>query len=116
MSYFASSWIGYLHDFILPNPQSAIAMEEYKYFSDEEKEECLYLTKTVLERWEALKTSNPAALRETYLQREGILKQSGQSWTLSIERNTFDVMLEKLPWSISLISLPWSPQILYVEW
>jgi hypothetical protein len=84
--------------------------------SEEEKEECLFLIKTVLERWEALKTTNPAALRETYLQREGILKQAGQSWNLTIERNTFDVMLERLPWSYTLVKLPWCEQILYVEW
>ncbi len=84
--------------------------------SEEEKEECINLIKTALERWNALKTTNPAALRETYLQREGILKQSGQSWNLYIERNSFDVMLEKLPWSINLIKLPWLSQILYVEW
>ena len=84
--------------------------------SEEEKEECINLVKTILERWEALKTANPAALRETYLQREGVLKQSGQSWNLTIERNSFDVMLEKLPWSINMIKLPWLSQILYVEW
>ncbi len=81
-----------------------------------EKEECINLIITVLERWDALKTRNPAALRDTYLQREGILKQSGQTWNLTIERNSFDVMLEKLPWSINLIKLPWLSQILYVEW
>jgi hypothetical protein len=84
--------------------------------SEEEKEECIFLIKTLLERWEALKTTNPAALRETYLQRDGILKSSGQSWTLVVERNTFDIMLEKLPWSYSLVKLPWCEQILYVEW
>lgn len=84
--------------------------------SDEDKDECLFLIKTVLERWEALKTTNPAALRDTYLQREGILKKSGQSWSLTIERNTFDVMLERLPWSYSLVKLPWCRQILNVEW
>ncbi len=82
----------------------------------EEKEECFNLIKTILERWSALKTTNPAALRDTYLQREGVMKQTGQSWNLTIERNSFDVMLEKLPWSISLIKLPWLSQILYVEW
>ncbi len=86
------------------------------FLSEEEKEECIFLIKTVLERWEALKTTNPAALRETYLQRDGILKRSGQSWTLVVERNTFDIMLEKLPWSYSLVKLPWCEQILYVEW
>jgi hypothetical protein len=86
------------------------------HLSEEEKEESVFLIKTVLERWEALKTTNPAALRETFLQREGILKKSGQSWTLVVERNTFDIMLEKLPWSFSLIKLPWCEQILNVEW
>jgi len=75
-----------------------------------------YLIKTVLERWKALKTTNPSALRDTFIQREGILKQAGQSWNLTIERNTFDVMLERLPWSISFVKLPWCEQILYVEW
>ncbi|HSO86555.1 MAG TPA: contractile injection system tape measure protein [Draconibacterium sp.] len=84
--------------------------------SVEEKEECIYLIKTVLERWKALKTTNPSALRDTFIQREGILKQAGQSWNLTIERNTFDVMLERLPWSISFVKLPWCEQILYVEW
>ena len=83
---------------------------------EEEKKECLNLISTVLERWDALKTSNPAALRDTYLRREGVLKQSGQSWSLTIERNSFDIMLEKLPWSINLIKLPWLSHILYVEW
>ncbi|MGD9928922.1 MAG: contractile injection system tape measure protein [Mangrovibacterium sp.] len=85
-------------------------------FSDEEKEECLHLMETVLVRWAALKTENPEALRNTYLQREGLLKRSGQGWDLLVERNTFDVMLEKLPWPISIIKLPWNLQILHVEW
>ncbi|RKD88358.1 contractile injection system tape measure protein [Mangrovibacterium diazotrophicum] len=85
-------------------------------FSAGEKEECLHLIKTVLERWSALKTQNPDALRETFLKREGILKQSGQGRSLLVERNTFDVMLEKLPWGISIIKLPWNEQILHVEW
>ena len=84
--------------------------------SNEEEEECINLIITVLERWEALKTSNPAALRETYIQREGLLEQNGNSLSLKIERNTFDVMLDKLPWGISLIKLPWSEQMIYVEW
>lgn len=86
------------------------------HLSEEEKEECIFLLKTVLERWEALRTGNPAALRDTYLRREGILKRAGASWNLVIERNTFDIMLERLPWTVSLVKLPWCEEILYVEW
>lgn len=96
-------------DIIKPVPKSFLLTEV-------EKEECLNLIKTVLERWNALKTANPAALRDTYLQRDGVLKQSGQSWNLTIERSSLDVMLERLPWSINLIKLPWLSQIIYVEW
>ncbi len=83
---------------------------------EEEKEECVNLIKTVLNRWDALKTTNPLALTETYVQREGLLRHSGKTWNLQIERNSFDIMLEKLPWAIHLVKLPWNAQILYVEW
>jgi len=84
--------------------------------TQEEKRECIHLMETVLKRWEALKTTNPETLRQTYLVREGILKRSGAGWKLTVERNAFDVMLEKLPWQISIVKLPWNPEILYVEW
>lgn len=82
----------------------------------EEITECDNLLATVLERWPALKTKRTDTLRDTYLKREGILSFKNQGWNLRIERNTFDVMLDKLPWGISIISLPWNTQILYVEW
>lgn len=84
--------------------------------SENDKEECNHLMQTVLERWAALRTTNTEAFRSTYLLREGLLKQSGPGWNLTIERNSFDVMLEKLPWGISIIKFPWSAQMLYVEW
>ena len=36
-----NSWMGYLHNFILPNPQSAASMEEYDHFTDAEKQEMI---------------------------------------------------------------------------
>ena len=36
-----NSWAGYLHNFILPNPQNAAAMEEYNYLSEKEKHEII---------------------------------------------------------------------------
>jgi hypothetical protein len=83
--------------------------------STEEKEECEYLLLAVLDQWKALKTRSTESLRETFLKREGMLTyQSG--WTLKVERNTFDILLEKLPWGFSLIKLSWNPEIIYVEW
>jgi len=33
-----NAWAGYLHGFILPNPQNAASMEEYNHFTDKEKQ------------------------------------------------------------------------------
>ena len=38
LSRFLDGWVGYLHQFILPNQYSAISMEEYNHFSEKEKE------------------------------------------------------------------------------
>jgi hypothetical protein len=32
-----TSWLGFLHEFILPNQHSAVSMEEYDYFDEKEK-------------------------------------------------------------------------------
>ena len=84
--------------------------------TDEEKHESIHLLKTVLKRWEALKTTNHEALRQTYLMRQGVLKKVGAGRKLTVERNAFDIMLERLPWQISIIKFPWSTEILHVEW
>lgn len=83
---------------------------------DAEIEECHNLLQAVLQRWQALRTQKTEALRETFLKRNGVLIQGAQGWILKVERNTFDVLLDKLPWSLSLVSLPWTPQLLSVEW
>ncbi len=84
--------------------------------SDEEIDECHNLLGTVLEQWQALKTKQTEALKETFLKRDGILSPGNEGWMLKVERNTFDVLLDKLPWALSLIALPWSSQLLSVEW
>lgn len=35
----ASSWLGYLHPLVMANPHSAISMEEFNHFSDQERKE-----------------------------------------------------------------------------
>lgn len=89
--------------------------EEYA-LSDEDIDECRNLLKAVLQQWQALKTKKMEALRDTFLKRDGMLSQGNQGWILKVERNTFDVLLDKLPWAFSLITLPWSSQLLSVEW
>lgn len=70
----------------------------------------------IIKNWTALKNSSVTALRETFLQRNGILRAANKSFSLKIERKGVDILRDNLPWTISVIKLPWMNEILYVEW
>lgn len=74
------------------------------------------LLNSVISNWSALKNTSPGGLRNTYLQRPGLLTSGDDRSVLQVERNAFDVLLEKLPWTISVIKLPWMPRRIEVEW
>ena len=84
--------------------------------SDTEKEECRNLLQVIVDRWTVLKTTSVETLRETFLRKEGILTKEDKGWVLKVERNTIDMLMDKLPWAISIVSLPWNREIIYTEW
>ena len=86
------------------------------HLKESELDECNNLLSVVLEKWSALKTKSINSLRDGFLMREGKISNNNQGWNLFIERNTLDVLLDKLPWSISIISLPWMNELIYTEW
>lgn len=81
-----------------------------------EKEETMNLLGAVVTNWSALKKTSPEALRSAFLQKEGILQKDSDSWSLSVERDTIDMLIDKLPWGISIIKMPWNDYLLYVQW
>lgn len=70
----------------------------------------------VIDHWSKLKRTSRNALRETFLQRDGRLTSTDESWTLVLERRGVDVLIDTLPWSLSPIRLPWMDRMLWVEW
>ncbi len=82
----------------------------------EEIDECLALITSAIEHWEVLKATSVQGFRQTFLQREGVLKPRESSWLLQIEYKTLDVLLEKIPWGFNTIFLPWLNKIINVEW
>lgn len=85
-------------------------------FKPEEKEEAHQVLLAAIEQWKILKNTSPAALRETFLQRDGKLHYKNEKWYLHVENKTPDVLLDHLPWNLSMIKLPWMKDILRVEW
>ena len=54
--------------------------------------------------------------RGTFLLRQGILGQRDGAWLLRVERETYDIVLERFPWSVDWVKLPWMAAPLRVEW
>jgi hypothetical protein len=63
--------------------------------------------------WKTLSVDN---LRRAYLQREGILSARDGQWLLQVKRETYDIILDKLPWAVNVIKLPWMEKLIFVEW
>lgn len=55
-------------------------------------------------------------LRGSFLLRAGSLSQDSGHWLLRVERQSYDVLLERLPWPMNWIKLPWMNNTLEVIW
>jgi len=87
-----------------------------KKLSDKIKSESENLLNQVIKHWSVLKNTSTAALRETFLMRNGKLSKVDNGWLLQVEQKSVDILLSHLPWGIGLIKLPWMNEMLYVEW
>jgi hypothetical protein len=54
--------------------------------------------------------------RNSFLLRNGQLSVRDGVWLVRVERETFDVVLERFPWSINWVKLPWMQAPIQVEW
>jgi len=78
--------------------------------------ECKELLTAVIKNWSVLKNTSVEGFRNSFLSREGKLQRTESGWKLTVQRKSFDVLLENLPWSISIIKFSWMEKPLYVEW
>ena len=84
--------------------------------TEEEQDEANRMLQATVNHWEALGRSSIDGLREGFLQREGKLSKKQTGWLLQVEKNTIDILIDRLPWNLSIIMLPWMDDILKVEW
>jgi hypothetical protein len=84
--------------------------------SSRELETCDALLAAVLANWSTISRTSVAALRETFLQRQGKLEWSSERCLLQVQRKTLDVLLDQVPWSFRLVFHDWMPEPVYVTW
>lgn len=84
--------------------------------TEKENEETEALLQAVCKYWRPLSGSTIEALCGTFIRRPGAIERFEDTWTIRVEGNTIDILLDDLPWELSVIYLPWLEKPLAVEW
>ncbi|RKQ49468.1 hypothetical protein BXY85_0457 [Roseivirga pacifica] len=82
----------------------------------QEKELSESLLNGAIGNWPNMKDTSPQALRESFLQRSGIVEIKYDSIELRVEKKTLDVLLDSMPWGYSVIKFPWTKKPIHVTW
>lgn len=81
-----------------------------------EKELVEDLIRAMISHWPAIGNSSIAGFRGNWLVRDGNLTENEDNWMLSINRRSYDVLLQKCPYPFSIIKFPWMSKTLRVSW
>lgn len=84
--------------------------------SRKHKAEAGNVIESVLQNWSPMKKSSPALLQNEFLQRPGKLVVSDHDYTLTVERKTQDILLDRLSWGVGFVKLPWKDKFMLVNW
>jgi hypothetical protein len=84
--------------------------------SPEALEECAGLLDACLAQAPMLGAISRDGLRGSFLLRQGVLYPEMGHWLLRVERESFDIVLDRLPWSFGWVRLPWMTAPLQVDW
>ena len=84
--------------------------------TETEAEECANLLGAAIGHAPILKDMSIPGFRGTFLLREGVLGTRDGAWLLRVERESYDVVLERFPWAVDWVRLPWMEAPLRVEW
>lgn len=79
------------------------------------KAEAKNVIESVQHNWSAMKKSSVELLQNEFFQRPGKLVID-HDYTLTVERKTQDILLEKLGWGIGFVKLPWQDQFIFINW
>jgi hypothetical protein len=108
------------HELVIPKMLCGLAVENTVSntiaLSHHEIEEADELLKAVIAQWSILKSTSPAGLRESFLQRNGKVFTKNDDIIIQVETSSIDMLLDHLPWGLNIIKLPWVNNIIRTEW
>ena len=84
--------------------------------TEAEASECERLLEAVIEQAPILRRMSVEGFRGSFLLRKGVLGTRDGAWLLRVERESYDLVLDRFPWSLLWVKLPWMEAPLRVEW
>jgi hypothetical protein len=109
-------------EYLLPLNKLLCGMELEDVFyletplTETEMDECNTFLEAVIEQAPILNKMSIAGFRGSFLLRQGILSSRDGASLLRVERETYDVVLDRFPWGMDWVKLPWMTTSLRVEW
>ena len=109
-------------EYLLPLAKVLCGMDPATVFdfglplTDAEIEEGDTLLQAVIAHAPVLNEMSVQGFRGTFLLRRGVLSIRDGSWLLRVERETYDVVLDRFLWSMVVVRLPWMDAPMHVEW
>ncbi len=109
-------------EYLLPLNKVLCGMSQESVFefdtplTEEEIAECNALLEAVIAQAPILNKMSIQGFRGSYLLRAGILGVRDGAWLLRVERETYDLVLDRFPWGFAWVRLPWMEAPLQVEW
>lgn len=83
-------------------------------------EEEIALSESLLQgaiyNWEKMRGTRIDTFRQTFLQRDGVLRKGEDYYELRVEEKSYDMLLTTLPWNLGMIKLAWMKSRLTVIW
>lgn len=84
--------------------------------SKSEQEEIINLLDSMAKNWTVLKSTSGKSMAQGFFIRTGMIREVDQGYQLEIERNSIDLLIDRLPWTFSILKLPWMNQTLFTQW
>ena len=84
--------------------------------AEQEKELVDGLLNAAIAHWPAIGSSSVDGFRGNWLVREGVLQEEEDRLGLTVEKRTYDLLLDQSPYSFSIVRYAWMEKILYVNW
>jgi hypothetical protein len=91
-------------------------LDSVEDFTEEEMESCDQFLEAVIANAPILKEMTIDGFRGSFLLRTAILKRGRGFWQLQVEKESFDIVLERFPWQWNHVKLPWMKEGVQVEW